>query len=388
MEWYTLDDSLRRDEVIEGFQSFIWTERYQANGDFQIVTKSTFQARSLLAVGTWITKQDSTYVMIIDTVVDSTDENGVRLITVTGSSLEALLDDRVGMPMLTDTTTQPNWILTDTAANVMREMFQTVCVSGGISSLDTIPFYHAGTLLPIGSIPEDDTIITVTAQPDTLYSSLTKIAQTYYLGFRFAKDGDSGNIYFEVYTGNDLTSDQTVRNPVIFDPSMDNLEKVSLLTSAAQLKTVAYVFATNGSAVVYSPTADPTASGYGRRILLINSSNSDPASDALNEALQSEGQVALAQQRLLYAFDGELPQQEPFVYGVDYSLGDIVEERQSDGFGNQMLVTEQIFTSDDTGERAYPTLSIKQVITPGTWLVVDPDEDWADVDDSVTWSTV
>jgi hypothetical protein len=37
MEWYTLDDALRRDQVIEEFNSFIWTERYSAWGDFQII---------------------------------------------------------------------------------------------------------------------------------------------------------------------------------------------------------------------------------------------------------------------------------------------------------------------------------------------------------------
>jgi Siphovirus ReqiPepy6 Gp37-like protein len=388
MQWYTLDSALRRDSVIEDFESFIWTERYSTYGDFSIVIKSTLQSRNLLTTGTWITRAGSTYVAIIETVEDATDDSGTRNLTVSGRFLEALLDDRVAMPTLTDTTTQPNWVLTDTPGNIIRTMFTTVCVDGGIDAKDSIPFYHSGTLLPAGGLDEDSSIITVTAAPDTLYNTIQKIANTYFLGFRFVKDGDAGNIYFEVYVGTDLTSDQTDNPPVIFDPNLDNLEDINQLTSTQPVKTVAYVFATNGSATVYATTADPDAVGADRRVLLVNSSNSADAGPDLDSALQAEGQLALASQRILYQFTGELPQNIPYVYGVDYHLGDKVEERSSDGIGNQMLVTEQIFSSDNTGERQYPTLTITEVITPGTWVAYDPTIDWSEEDDSVHWSDI
>jgi hypothetical protein len=53
-----------------------------------------------------------------------------------------------------------------------------------------------------------------------------------------------------------------------------------------------------------------------------------------------------------------------------------------------MIVTEQIFSSDSTGEKSYPTLSIKQVITPGTWVAWDHSEVWDDEPDTVTWDNV
>jgi hypothetical protein len=66
-------------------------------------------------------------------------------------------------------------------------------------------------------------------------------------------------------------------------------------------------------------------------------------------------------------------------------LGDVVEERDTGGFGNQMRVTEMIFTSDNTGEKAYPTLSINNVITPGTWSAWDQTQVWSDVDAAIHW---
>lgn len=387
-EWYTLNDSLQRDQVIEGFESFIWAERYSSWGDFQVVTKSTYPNRQLLTTGTLIAMKNSRRVMITDTVVDETAEDGTRNLTVTGKSLESLLDDRVAMPAVTDTTTTPAWVVTDTPGNVARYMFQQICVAGVLNAGDTIPFYHSGALLPAGNIPEESSLITVSAPPDTLYNTIKKICDTYFLGFRIIKNGDAGELYFEVYTGSDKTSGQLSLKPVIFAPDMDNLENGTLLTSTAPVKTVAYVYAQNGSRVVYAVGANIDADGTDRRVLLINSSNTLDAGIELDDALEAEAQIALANQRLVYAFDGELPQDIPYVYGVDYDLGDLVEERNGDGYGNQMIVTEQIFSSDKTGHRSYPTLSVKQLVTPGTWASWDHNEEWQDEEETVIWANL
>lgn len=389
LDCFTLDASLRRDQYIEGYESFIWTERYQVSGDFQIVIKSTPQSRSLLSVGTRIGLNASKYVMTIDTVNDATDDQtGARNITVTGKSLENMFNDRVAMPVISDTTTNPNWVVTGKPGDVIRYMVDQICVVCVLDEHDTIPFYRMGMLLPPGNLPEPSDTITITAQPDTLYNTITQIANTYGLGFRLIRNGDAGEIYFEVYMGNDVTSGQTILNPVIFDPNLDNLEGITQLTSSAVVKTVAYVYATNGSAVVYAVGADPNATGSDRRVLIVNSSNDGDAGDALDAALQQEGLMALGAQTLVYSFDGELTPSVPYIYGVDYNLGDLVEERNSDGFGNQMVVTEQIFSKDNTGTRSYPTLTLVETITPNTWLSWDSNQQWSDVDSSVEWGTV
>jgi hypothetical protein len=102
-------------------------------------------------------------------------------------------------------------------------------------------------------------------------------------------------------------------------------------------------------------------------------------------ALQQEGLQALASQREVYSFDGTLPPENAYIYGVDYNLGDIVEERTEDGFKNQMIVVEQIFSSDNTGDKSFPTLAILQTITPGTWLAEPVSEVWDDVPATEHW---
>lgn len=386
LEWYTLDDQLRRDQVIEGFETFIWTERYSSAGDFQIVTKSTYNNRTSLAPGTRIGMEGSTYVMVVDTVDDDTDNDGSRLLNITGSSIENLLNDRVAMPAIANLDETPAWIVEGTPGNIVRQMFHEICVFAVLNANDTFPFFTEGTLLPSGNIPEPADLITVAAPPDTLYNTIKKICDTYGLGFRFVKHGDLGQLYFEVYTGSDRTSAQSVVPAVIFDPELDNLSQVRQLTSTALVKTTAYVFAKNGAVTVNAPTASPDAVGSERRVLFVNSSNTSDAGPDLTAALQQEGLIALSAQRTVYSFDGQLPVSQPYVYGTDYKLGDIVEERNEDGFGNLMMVTEQIFTSDKEGERAFPTLSISLAITPGSWVAWDGGEDWIDVPLTVHWA--
>lgn len=385
MDWYTLDTKLDLNEIIENFQSFIWTERYSASGDFQIVTKSTFPARQMLTPGVLISKRDSYYVMKIDTVVDETDDSGIRNLTVTGQSMEALLNDRVAMPAMASTTVTPQWIINDTPGNIARYMFNQVCVNTVLSTLDTFPFYALGTLLPTGDIPETPDVITATFSPDTLYNSIKSICDAYGLGFRVVFDSQNQVFYFEVYTGNDLTTDQYVNTPVVFSPDFETLSDLTMLTSTSGLKTVAYVFAQNGTAVVASPYAASAGSGLNRRVLLVNSSNTLPAGANLTAALQQEGLQSLTAAQKIYQFDGTIPQNIPYVYGVDYGLGDVVEERNSDGLSNQMIITEQIFVSDDTGERSYPTLTLVQEIIPGAWLAAQANETWNEVNPTTTW---
>lgn len=386
MEYYTLDDNLRRQDLIQDYQSFIWTERYNSPGDFEIVTAATFANRSQLAVGTWITRAGSNYFARVDTLEDAEDSSGVRLLSAKGMFFEQILEDRAAIAALTDTTTTPNWTLTGTPRQIIQELFDAICVRCVLSQNDKLPYYTFGTLLPTGNISEPTDTITVSLQPQSLLSAISQLCQQYNYGFRLVKEGETGHVYFEIYLGNDLTTKQTLYPPVIFDPDLDNLAEITVLSSAAGYKNVAYVIAANGFQVVYSPDVNPTVAGGDRRVLLVSSSNSDPAGQTLNVSLQAEGQLALAAARKVYAFDGKLTPNIGYIYGRDYNLGDLIEERNSDNFGSRMIVTEQIFASDQNGEMAYPTLTLLDSITPGSWGAYHPvTQAWQDVPTSVAW---
>lgn len=385
-EWHTLTDGLQRAAVIENFNSMIWTERYAAWGEFQIVIPANSYSRNLLRPGLRIGMQGSQRVMRIETITDTIDTDGKKLLTVTGRSVEHFLDDRVAMPAFAGTATTPKWSITGTPGYIARYLFTQICVTGVLSANDAIAGYHSGTLNPPGTIVEPSTTYTIDFEPDTLYNDIKKVCDIWSLGFRLVKDGDTGNIYFEVYTGNDCTTSQTTRKPVIFALDMESIDKTSIVRSIADLKSVAYVFAPNGTSVVYGTGYDSSVTMTDRRILLVNAGDiEDAAGSGLTAKLNQRGLEQLADHRDIYAFDGEVPVNQPYVYGVDYGLGDLVEEHGPEGSKNYMIVTEQIFVSDAEGERSYPTLVLYNVILPGSWTARGVSEHWADVPPTQHW---
>lgn len=401
MELYTLDEQLRRVQVIEGYESLIWTERYAAWGDFELKIRSSREARNLLPEGTRLAFSRSHRVMTVETIEDSVDDEGAETLTISGRSLEALLDDRVAFNSLSPLEQQVpdpenpgnfktvviQWTLEGKPADLVRKLFNDICVTKILSPGDGFPHHRAGTIFPTGSIPEPPDTITVTLDPDTLYNSIRKICETYNLGFRVVRGYETGFLYFEVYTGDDRTSAQETRPAVLFSPELDNLTNTTTLTSEAQYKNVAYVFGKTGAAMVYAPGADPNAAGFERRVLFVKADNIDlePGS-GLSSALGQRGLEELAKHRHIFNFDGEIAQTDSYTYGVDYNLGDLVEQRNIDGFSNQMRVTEQIFVSDSEGDRSYPTLSVNFVSNPGSWMSWDANQVWSQVDLDIYWA--
>lgn len=387
MELYILDDLLRRTILFDIYESLIWTERYNTAGDFELVIASTPETRRMFAANTLLGINRSNRVMKIETIQNKVDDSGRALLTIKGPSLEDMLADRGARQSLDNLTTIEKWVIgPNVPAAVARLIFKRVCVDGAISAADIIPFYTAGSLYPAETIVEPDDQITVSLGIDSVYSALVSICQAYNLGFRLYKGPDTSKIYFNVYTGNDRTSGQTTFAPVVFSPSMDNLTNVTELTTISDSKNVAYVYGKNGTRIVYSGGASETTTGFARRVLMVDAGDIDlPAGAELNAALDQRGVQELAKNKLTSAFDGEISKYSSFQYGRDYELGDLVEMRNSDGITNQMRVTEQIFVDDIQGERAYPTLSVDILITPGSWLSWDSNEEWNNVNDSKVW---
>lgn len=368
MEVYVLDSLLRRSEVVDKFESLIWTERFADLGDFELDLKSTLEARSQFTTGTRLAINNSYRVMTVETVEDTTDSEGKQLLKVKGRSLEALLQDRVVKNTLSDLTTEPNWVFTDTPGNIARTMFDHICRDGVLDLNDKIPFLMPGTIFSEDTLPETETEIRWEQLPDSLFNAIKTLADLYDLGFRLVRNFDMSQLYFDIYSGNDRTTRQTTLPPVIFSVSLDNLQDTTEFSTIENSKNVAYVFSPAGFAVVYGENVDPDIEGFDRRVLVINASDITADNPDVEAALTQRGTEELSKRRMQTLFDGELNQYAEYKYGVDYQLGDLVELRNKDGIITYKRVTEQIFVCDSTGERSYPTLSLDLFAGVDTWL--------------------
>jgi hypothetical protein len=386
MEAYTLDPLLRRVSVIDRFESLIWTERFAAFGDFDMEIESTPANRNLLKTGTILAMNESHRIMTVETVEDSVDSEGRRMLSVKGRSIEAILLDRVAKNSLENLTTSPKWVITDEPAAVARKIFHDICVTGILDAADVIPFIIEGTFMPADTIAEPVDPITVELDPTTVYDAISDICNVWSLGFRMLRNYDASELYFDIYTGSSRTTAQTALPPVIFTPELDNLQNTKELTTVDKAKNVAYVYSPAGFLKVYPVGVDPDVEGFERHVLVVNASDVTTETADIPAALLQKGMEELAKNRVYQAFDGEIAQNSQFKYGVHYNLGDVVEMRNTDGVTNVMRVTEQIFVSDREGERSYPTLAVNTFVTTGSWLSWLNNKTWSELTDE-EWAT-
>lgn len=388
MEVYVLDDQLRRvGTIIDDYQSLIWTERFRAYGDFQLDVISTPENRSRFPIGTCLAMNESNRVMKVKTYSDKVDADGTKILSIIGPSFEKILDDRIAKKTLSDTTTEPKWVITDAPADIARLIFHNICVLGNLNVGDIIPNVTEGTFLPISTIPEPSDNIKAELDPQSVYAVTKDICDVWNLGFRMLRQGDAPNLFYDIYAGNDRTLGQSTLTPVVFSPGLGNLQNVSELTSVDGSKNVAYVFSPAGFQVVYADGIDPTVAGFERNVLVVNATDvtTDDGSGGtrtptdIANALIQRGKDALATNKGFSALDGEIRQDSQYKYGRDYIVGDLVVMQNADGVTNNMRVEEQIFVSDNQGERSYPTLTLDSLLTPNTWKSWLANKVWADL---------
>lgn len=388
MDLYILGSNFKRSQLIEGYESLIWTERFNTLGDFELMLPSTTTNRSLLILGAMLAIDETIRVMRIETVEDIYDEEGRSMLKVSGRSLESILEGRYCRNSWNSIGAVPTWKLTGTPAGIARAMFKAICVDGVLSPADTIPMFDSGSLFPTGTVPEPTETITVDLPIQTLWKALSELCGVYSLGIRMYRGRDTGKVFFNIYAGSDRTSTQSINPPVVFSSDFDNLKSVTTLNSIQNYYNIAYVWSKNGSRSVPAPGIDNSSTrGFDRFVLPVDASDIETAGGtALQLELLGRGTQALAEHRSTQAMDGEIPKGSGYQYGTDYHLGDIVEMRDKDGLVNRMRVTEQIFTSDSTGIRSYPTLITDTFVTPGSWFAWDGGMVW---DSAVgTWNSL
>src|SRR4051794_2131303 len=130
MEVYILDSLFRRQVVIDKFESLIWTERFAAWGDFQLDVFDTAENRRKFATGQKLAMNSSDYVMQVETITDSTDDEGKAMIKLVGRDIVSILESRAARDTLANSTTEPTWNLTGLPAALARQMFHDICVLG------------------------------------------------------------------------------------------------------------------------------------------------------------------------------------------------------------------------------------------------------------------
>jgi sulfur carrier protein ThiS len=186
-------------------------------------------------------------------------------------------------------------------------------------------------------------------------------------------EGSDLYLNFSSYKGLDHTSDQSINPVVRFSPTMDSFTDIKELQSIAALKTLVYAFAPGLTPAEGDPDlrtdpgvaslTGPQYTGFDLRALLVFADDITTdmvggSSDNLLNVLNSRAQDALSNNRFIVTVDGEIVPDSQFQYGIHYNMGDIIEVQGNSGIIQTARITEYIRTQDNSGSRAYPTVTV------------------------------
>lgn len=335
--------------VIDEYESFVWTERFQGHGDFILVAQPTAKLKKLLTFSSYLGLAESDFVMQVETVFNQT-KDGKTYLTVTGRTLTLLLDGR-GV--------SGNWVGNGTAGYAMTNLVTIICKDGtGISPYDAIPGFYTENLTTATEI-----IQTKPEQARDLHTVIKGVAEASGTGYRIVVKKPNGNpqIWFQAYNG-------TYRPELLFSVDNDTLLNPSYLQSIENYRNIAYVHHKQGIRIVSKFGISPTISGYARKVITVNATDIEPADHVpavYDNLLIQRGVEAMASAdgRRINLYDGEVPTDIPYEYRKDYFLGDIVGYTPPEGASisaeKQLVrITEYIRSCDSEGRKAYPTFSV------------------------------
>lgn len=341
MELWLLNNDFTKLEVIEGYVSFIWTERYDEYGDFKLRVPIKQIRTHAFRVGRYIWNTESNKLMrILSYIKDTFTEDGEGdTVTLEGKSMEYIFQERVLLP---NRETGGLWIDENYAGNLATTMVSTVCVTGeNQSSLDVIP--NLDLAWP-GQVGRHELI---EVRPTSLYEAFVPLIQASDLGFRVNFNRATKRFTFHVFEG-------VEKSLMRFMPENDNIINVRHMNSIVENRNVAYVHHREFPTPTVVSWNDETYSGLDRRVMVVDGSSIQAPTVT---QLRREGRIALRNHRNLKMMDGEAIGNS-FVYNQTYRMGDIVQVRDELGRESRARIVEYIWSHDSKGFKSYPTFRI------------------------------
>lgn len=347
MELFVLNADFESIAVIDTYESMIWTDRYNAYGDFEIYFAMDENLLEYIKEDYYLWLKDSEHSMIIEDIkIDADTEEGNRLI-VTGRSLESILERRIIWGQR---------IFSGNLQNAIQIMLNENIISPSVADRKIANFIF------VPSTDSKITSLTIDNQytGDDLYTVIKGLCEENNIGFKIVLTDDN-QFAFSLYAGADRSYDQTENPYVVFSPNFENIINSNYFSSKAGYRNVTLV-AGEGEVASRKTTVVGSASGLDRRELFTDARDisSDTEDGTLSDAeyiaqLRTKGLKNLADHMITTAFEGEVEVTRLFKYGEDFFIGDIVQIANEYGNENSAYISELIISNSDEGLSIYPT---------------------------------
>lgn len=336
--------------VLDGFSSFIWNERYNEPGNFEIVVPANSKAFSSLVLDNYLQINESEKIMIIEKMEPLTDAEAGQTAIFSGRSLESILDRRI---VWTQTTISGN------LQNAIKRLLNENIINPSISARKISNFiFQTSSDTAVTSITIDETQFT----GDNLLTVIETLCQNNKLGFKITLNS-SKQFVFSLYAGKNRTTSQNTLPQVVFSLDNDNLFSSKRTIDKTNLKNVTLIGG-EGEGLDRKTATYGTVSGFNRREYFTDardiSSNEGredeiPAAEYTNLLIE-RGKSKLAEQIIKKEVEAEVDTSEKslFKYQEDYFIGDLVENVDEYGQAFTSRITEM--TTHITGSEysSYP----------------------------------
>lgn len=359
MQLLILNTNFEVIEVLDEYESLIWTDRYCAYGDFELYTLASTHYLEILGLDYYLWSDQSEHLMIIeDREVQTDHENGTH-IKVTGRSLESILDRRIVWEQTVlngDIQGQIKRILDE---NIIRPVDSKRSIPNFIFKYNNDPVF-------------EDINLYNQFTGTNLYDLVAGVCATYGFGFKITLN-ELKQFVFELYSGVDRSFEQDKLPHVIFSPNFENILNSNFIHSRSVWRNVALVLGEGQG--FYRKRLEVEAieyiSGLRRREMYVDardlqSTYSYTDSDGelveaeiplpeYREQLRERGEQYLSENQIIKTFDATVDPNAMYRYGEDYFIGDICQVENEYEITARVRVVEFIYSESTSGIEMYPT---------------------------------
>lgn len=353
MDIYVLDEKAEILDIVDVFQSVIWTVQYYSKGDFELIVPATkknidlMQKDRLLCRDKDITKDTFKNVMVIEDIkIESDWEEGDKL-TVSGKSLKSIVGRRVVWKQTNLTGNLEagiRYVLNENVIDPEEESRKIANVeldeAAGIT--DTIDAQLLG---------------------DNIAEWIESICSTHEIGWDMYVRNKK--YIFRLYKGTDRTYNQTEVPAVVFSDEYDNLLESIYTYERGDYKNAALIGG-EGEGVNQRTTTIGEATGLQRYETYIDGSSVSSNGAIITEEqyyklLQDYGKEQLNEVSDTESFEGNVVSDGNYKLNQDYFLGDLVQVKNEFGIEATPRIIEIIESEDEKGTAIVPKFSTWEV---------------------------